>query len=80
MPADPFAPAAQFPPRRADPEDLRMAWRDACADLRLAYLAWHEASPADSPDAFAAYLAAADREAKAAESYSQLAASPALAA
>jgi hypothetical protein len=48
-------------------EDLRMAWRDACADVRLAYLDWREAGPEDTADAFASYVAAAEREAAAAD-------------
>ena len=80
LPTDPFAPVVALPRRRVDPEDLRMAWRDACADLRLAYLGWQEASASESPDAFAAYLAAADREATAAEAYSSLVTGAALAA
>jgi hypothetical protein len=66
MPADPFM--VQLPSRQREifVEDLRTAWRDACGDLRLAYLAWQEATSTQSRDAFAVYLAAADRETAAA--------------
>jgi hypothetical protein len=74
-PEDPFLCGTPFPRRTSDADDLRMAWRDACADLRLAYLAWKEASSADSADAFAVYRAAADREAAAAEVFVRRAAS-----
>jgi len=52
-----------------DPEDLRMAWRDACADLRVAYHDWRQQGDDRRArgEAFVAYLAAADREAAAAE-------------
>jgi hypothetical protein len=60
----------------ADPEDLRMAWRDACADLRVAYHEWRQQGEdrAARGDAFAAYVAAADREAAAAEALARRAA------
>ncbi len=48
-------------------EDLRMAWRDACADVRLAYLDWREAGPEHTADSFASYVAASEREAAAAD-------------
>jgi hypothetical protein len=47
-------------------EDLLIAWREACDDLRRAYRAWCFEWPAAGRDRFAAYLAAADREAAAA--------------
>jgi hypothetical protein len=50
-----------------DLEDLRVAWREACNDVRCAYHAWRTAGPAGSGDWFAAYVAAADREAAAAD-------------
>lgn len=71
MPRDPFATELPSRQRELRVEDLRMAWRDACADVRLAYLTWLEARPDDKPTAFAAHLAAADREAAAAEFYSR---------
>jgi hypothetical protein len=67
MPEDPFVYQLMSRERDRREEDLRMAWRDACADLRLAYLAWQEASPAHTSEAFAVYVAAADRETAAAE-------------
>jgi len=53
--------------RSCDVEDLRAAWRDACSDLRVAYHAWREHGWRGGADAFAAYVAAADREAAAAD-------------
>jgi hypothetical protein len=49
-----------------DPENLRMAWRDACTDVRVAYHTWREGPTGGRADAFTAYVAAADREAAAA--------------
>jgi hypothetical protein len=68
MPDDPFMFQLSAGGRDRREEDLRMAWRDACADLRLAYLAWQEAAPTHGRDAFAVYVAAADRETAAADS------------
>ncbi len=48
------------------PEDLLIAWREACGDLHGAYRAWCAEWPAAGRDCFAAYIAAADREAAAA--------------
>jgi hypothetical protein len=56
-----------FPPSDADAEDLRMAWRDAAIDSRLAYLDWADARSDESRMAYAVYVAAADREAVAAK-------------
>jgi len=78
-PEDPFVCGTRFPPPDSDVEDLRMAWRDACADLRLAYLAWQEGGPDDAADAFAVYRAAADRESTAAEVFLRRAAGRAFA-
>ena len=66
MPPDPFV--FQLPSREREGrlDDLRLAWRDACSEVRIAYLSWREASPARAAKAFAAYVAAADREATAA--------------
>ena len=50
-----------------DLEDLRLAWREACNDVRGAYHAWRAYGPAGSGDRFAVYVAAADREAAAAD-------------
>jgi hypothetical protein len=64
-----------FPPVDCDVEDLRMAWRDACADLRLAYHDWREVAVDARADAFVVYVAAADREAAAADAFAQARAS-----
>ena len=71
MPDDPFV--LQLPSRERERrvEDLRMAWRDACADLRLAYVDWRDAAAAHTRDAFAAYVAAMDRESTAADVFSR---------
>ena len=68
MPEDPFYFQLPSRQREVDVQDVRLAWRDACADVRLAYLAWQEAAPAPAHtrEAFAVYLAAADRETAAA--------------
>jgi hypothetical protein len=71
-----FAFEEIFPSVTCDREDLRMAWRDACADLRVAYYAWCEAAAdGHAAEAFAAYVAAADREAAAADAFARSAAS-----
>jgi hypothetical protein len=57
----------RFPPAGADVEDVREAWRDACADAHLAYVDWSDALAGQAAMAYAVYLAAADREAVAAE-------------
>jgi hypothetical protein len=57
----------RFPPAGADLEDVREAWRDACADAYLAYLDWRDALADQAATAYAVYVAAADREAVAAE-------------
>ena len=67
MPDDPFVVQLPSRARQGRIDDLRLAWRDACSDVRLAYLSWSEARPARAREAFAAYVAAADREAAAAE-------------
>jgi hypothetical protein len=69
MPRDPFEPELPSRRRASRIEELRMAWRDACADLRLAYVAWLEAGSAHKGAAFTAHLAASDREAAAATFY-----------
>jgi hypothetical protein len=74
-PSDTFAFEDVFPPAKCDSEELRMAWRDACADVRVAYYAWREGGPAAGAEAFAAYVAAADREAAAADAFARSAAS-----
>jgi hypothetical protein len=67
MPDDPFVRALPSRVRAGRIEELRLTWRDACSDARLAYMDWREATPACAGEAFAAYVAAADREAAAAE-------------
>jgi hypothetical protein len=47
--------------------NVKDAWRNACRDLRLAHEAWCAATPAMSRECFAVVVAAADREAAAAE-------------
>jgi hypothetical protein len=71
MPDDPFV--LQLPSRERERrlDDVRLAWRDACTDLRLAYLDWRDAGPAHARDAFAVYVAAMDRESAAAEVFSR---------
>jgi hypothetical protein len=64
IPDDPFVHGF---PSRMGTDELRLEWRDACGDARLAYLTWREAAPARAGEAFAAYVAAADREAAAAD-------------
>ncbi|HEX7298802.1 MAG TPA: hypothetical protein VF257_07325 [Solirubrobacteraceae bacterium] len=66
MPDDPFVFQLPSREREMEIEHVRLAWRDACADARLAYLAWQEARPSQAREAFAGYLAAADRETAAA--------------
>ena len=51
----------------ADGEALLDAWRDACDDARAAYAAWCAASRYRADEAFAVFVAAADREEAAAE-------------
>jgi hypothetical protein len=51
----------------APPKDLRVAWREACLDLRVAYHHWRDGERSARAEAFAAYVAAADREAAAAK-------------
>jgi ATP phosphoribosyltransferase regulatory subunit HisZ len=69
MPDDPFVRGFPSQARAAQVDELRLVWRDACADARLAYLTWRESAPAHAGEAFAAYVAAADREAAAANRY-----------
>jgi hypothetical protein len=56
-----------FPPAGADVEDLRLAWRAACDEARLAYFAWRDAAVPRLAEAYAVFVAAAEREAVAAE-------------
>jgi hypothetical protein len=48
-------------------------WREACADVRLAYEHWGRSSRHDGRDAFAVYHAALDQEECAARVYCDLA-------
>jgi hypothetical protein len=52
-----------------DVGDRASAWRDAAFDAELAYRWWRVADQADRDDAAAAYLAAIEREEKAAAEY-----------
>jgi hypothetical protein len=45
------------------------AWREAAADAEAAFRGWQNASQPDRPNAAAVYLAAIDREEKAADEY-----------
>jgi len=56
-----------FPPLGGDVEALTAAWREACEEMRHAYLRWRVRGAAGAGDEFAAYVAAADREAVAAD-------------
>jgi hypothetical protein len=49
------------------PPDRTTAWREAAEDARLAYQAWCDADRSVAADAYAVFVAAADREAAAAE-------------
>ena len=51
-----------------------VCWREACADVRLAYEHWKGSSRRDGRDAFAVYHAALDQEECAARVYCDLAA------
>lgn len=61
-----------WPPAACDIEDVWMAWRDACDDLRLAHHAWRESARDVRRDAYVVVVAAADREAIAAETLSRI--------
>jgi hypothetical protein len=52
--------------QRLRPADLFDAWMFAEADATLAIAAWHAAPRGEKGDAYAAYLAAFDRETQAA--------------
>jgi hypothetical protein len=67
MPRDPFVRGLPSQMQAARADEMRLRWRDACSDARLAYLTWREAQSARAGVAFAAYVAAADREAAAAD-------------
>jgi hypothetical protein len=66
------------PPPGADGEALLAAWRDARDDAVDAYRAWRTASRYRAGEAFAVYMAAADREAAGADALARyLAGAPA---
>jgi hypothetical protein len=62
-----------FPPPNADAEDLKVAWREAADDMRLAYRAWCDADRTHAREAYAVFLAASDRETVAADCVRQAA-------
>lgn len=63
------APPSRPGPRRPSPLALHYAWRTVEREAQLALDAWY-AAPADAKgDAYAAYVAARDREACAAASF-----------
>lgn len=64
---DAFLPTMDLPLVNLQAEDLWTAWRDACEDLRDAHRAWCEVSRGDGADAYVVLVAAADREASAAD-------------
>jgi hypothetical protein len=70
VPADPLGCPLPFVPD-TDIDNLRMAWRDACADLRIAYHVGCQQRPSRGADAFADYVAATDREAAAADAFAR---------
>jgi hypothetical protein len=76
MPDDPFVFQLPSRLRESRSQDLRLAWREACSEVRLAYLDWREAISARAACAFAAYVAAVDREAEAAEAMARLTPAP----
>jgi hypothetical protein len=78
MPEDPFVFQLPSRLRESRSQDLRLAWREACSELRMAYLTWREAMPVRAGCAFAAYVAAVDREAEAAEAIARLTPAPPL--
>jgi hypothetical protein len=63
--------STRFPPATADIDDLTLAWREAAEDGRLAYRAWCEAGRSTAHDAYVVFVAAADREAVAADCVSR---------
>ncbi len=66
MPTQPDLPTADA--TRALPEtDVVLAWRNANAECSKAYEAWCSAPASAKQQAYAVYLAAADRERAAAE-------------
>jgi hypothetical protein len=52
---------------RCELEQVKIAWRDACEDLQEAYDAWCRALPERCREGYTVVVAAADREAAAAD-------------
>jgi hypothetical protein len=67
MPDDPFIFQLPSRLRESRAQDVRLAWREACSEAQVAYLSWLNSGPTRAGEAFAAYVAAAEREATAAE-------------
>jgi hypothetical protein len=65
--AGPFARLARLSLKRVRPADLFDAWLFAETEAALALAAWRSAGTAEKGDAYAAYRAALDREAQAAQ-------------
>jgi hypothetical protein len=63
------APTEQSPWLHDEFVETYARWREESASVRLAYERWKEAEPDMEPLAFAAYLAALDREGRAADEY-----------
>jgi hypothetical protein len=55
-----------------DVMDAYVEWREECAEVEYAYGRWSTAPPADAALAFAAYVAALDREDRASTSYAEV--------
>ena len=72
-PAGVRAPGEQSPWLDADFVECYARWREESAAVRLTYDQWKHAERDMEPLAFAAYLAALDREARAADEYCECA-------
>ncbi len=68
-PSDKLVVLLESPRLAADVLTVLDAWRCACDDADDAWLRWCAAAPEDRRDAFSAYRAAEEREAKAAWVY-----------
>ena len=55
-----------------DVMDAYVEWREECAAVEYAYLRWTIAPPTDGALAFAAYVAAVDREDRASTAYAEV--------
>jgi hypothetical protein len=62
-------PVAESPWLQDDFVDCYARWREECTGVRLAYERWRDSEPDVEPLAYAAYLAALDREDHAAADY-----------